>query len=71
VASSASVAPGVVVTIETTLTLVVGAGGKVDAFSFSPPLAPATEQCFQGGNAKLRGPAGRHAVPLTLSLGGR
>lgn len=71
VASSSSVAPGVVVTIETTLTLVIGASGKVDTFSFSPPLAPATEQCFQGGNAKLRGPAGRHAVPLTLSLGGR
>lgn len=68
---SSNVAPGVVVTIETTLALTVSSDGRVGTFSFSPPVSPTIEQCFQKGKSKLRGPTGSHAVPMTLSLGGR
>jgi hypothetical protein len=71
VRSSSSAAPGVLVTIETTLTLSIAPGGYVESFTFEPPLAPATEQCFRKEKSKLRGPVGRHSAALTLTLDGR
>jgi hypothetical protein len=71
VRSSSSVAPGVLVTIETTLTLNIAPGGYVESFAFEPPLTPATEQCFRKEKGKLRGPVGRHSAALTITLDGR
>ncbi|MCS6898646.1 MAG: FecR domain-containing protein [Myxococcales bacterium] len=69
--SSTSVAPGVQVTIETSLTLSIAPGGHVEAFAFQPPLAPATEQCFRKGKTKLRGLVGHYSTPITLTLNGQ
>jgi endonuclease/exonuclease/phosphatase family metal-dependent hydrolase len=67
--ASSSLAPGVSVTIDTTLSLSVNAAGRVESFAFSPPLSPATEACVQKGMDKLRGPPGSLEIPLHLSLG--
>lgn len=69
--NSSNIAPGVVVTIETTLSLSLSLRGQVESFSFSPPLAPTIQQCFEGGKNTLYGPSGAHQLPLTLQLGGR
>ena len=58
-------------TVETTLSLDIDDRGHAVALSFSPPLSPAAELCTRRSLGRLGGAPGHHALPMSLSLGGR
>jgi hypothetical protein len=57
---------GVNVTVTTTLSLELGANGKITSYTFSPTLAPAVVSCFAARVAGFKGAAGKLEVPLEL-----